>query len=313
MPLRRHAAPRPATIDTMNSGVLSAALAYVCWGLFPLYFKLLSDIAPLDVLVHRVVWSLAFLRVVLAARRQWSWLAEVLRRPKVLGAFAVSALLLSVNWLTYIWAVTHGHVIDASLGYFITPLVNVLLGYTVLHERLRPMQWTAVGLAAAGVLWLALQGGQLPWIALVLAASFGAYGLLRKIAALGALEGLALETMLLAPPAFAVLAWSALHGTSSFPADSTLTNALLVAIGPLTAIPLLLFAAGARRISLATLGLLQYLGPSIQLVLGIWLFHESFAPARMVGFCLIWAALVIYSAEGWLKSTPRVSTVLEPD
>jgi chloramphenicol-sensitive protein RarD len=313
MTLRLHAASRPDTIDTMNSGVLSAALAYVCWGLFPLYFKLLSDIAPLDVLVHRVVWSLAFLLVVLAVRRQWTWLGEVLKRPKVLGAFAVSALLLSANWLTYIWAVTNGHVIDASLGYFITPLVNVLLGYTVLHERLRPMQWTAVALAGAGVLWLAIQGGQLPWIALVLACTFGAYGLLRKIAALGALEGLALETMLLAPPAFGLLVWSALQGTSSFPADSTLTNALLVGIGPLTAIPLLLFAAGARRIRLATLGLLQYLGPSIQLVLGIWLFHESFAPARQAGVFLIWAALVIYSAEGWLKSTPRVSTVLEPD
>jgi chloramphenicol-sensitive protein RarD len=313
MTLRLQAATSPRTIATMNSGVLSAALAYVCWGLFPLYFKLLSDIAPLDVLVHRVVWSLAFLLVVLAARRQWAWLGEAARRPKVLGAFALSALLLSVNWLTYIWAVTNDHVIDASLGYFITPLVNVLLGYTVLHERLRPMQWTAVALAGAGVLWLAIQGGQLPWIALVLACSFGAYGLLRKIAALGALEGLALETMLLAPPAIGVLIWSALQGTSSFPADSTLTNALLVAIGPLTAIPLLLFAAGARRIRLATLGLLQYLGPSIQLVLGIWLFHEPFAPARMLGFCLIWAALVIYSAEGWFKTSPRVSSILEPD
>jgi chloramphenicol-sensitive protein RarD len=175
------------------------------------------------------------------------------------------------------------------------------------------MQWAAVALAAAGVLWLTLQGGQLPWIALVLAISFGAYGLLRKIAPLGALEGLALETMLLAPPAFGLLVWFASQGTSSFPSDSTLTNALLVAIGPLTAIPLLLFAAGARRISLATLGLLQYLGPSIQLVLGIWLFHEAFTPLRIAGFCLIWAALVIYTAEGWFKSGPRVSAVLEPD
>ena len=302
-----------ATQRSVRGGVLSAALAYVLWGLFPLYFKQLASISPLDVLVHRVVWSLAFLLGVLAVRRQWTWLRDVLRQPKVLGAFAVSALLLSANWLTYIWAVTHDHVIDASLGYFITPLVNVLLGYTVLHERLRAMQWTAVALAAAGVLWLALHGGQLPWIALVLACTFGGYGLMRKTAALGALEGLALETMLLAPAAFALLAWAASQGTSSFPASSALVNTLLVGIGPVTAIPLLLFATGARRIRLATLGLLQYLAPSIQFVLGVWLFHEAFTSARLVGFCLIWAALVTYSAEGWLASSPRPAPVLEPD
>jgi len=299
----------------MHPGVLSAALAYTLWGLFPLYFKQLAEIAALDVLVHRIVWSLGFLLVVLAARRQWTWLREVLSQPKVLGAFSVSALLLSANWLTYIWAVTHDHVIDASLGYFITPLVNVLLGYTVLHERLRPMQWTAVALAAAGVLWLAVQAGQLPWIALVLAATFGGYGLLRKTAALGALEGLALETMLLAPPAFALLAWAAAHGTSSFPASSTLTNVLLVGIGPVTAIPLLLFAAGARRIRLVTLGLLQYIGPSIQFVLGVWLYHEAFSGARMIGFCLIWLALLIYSLEGWRQQggSAAPTPLLEPD
>ena len=169
-----------ATQRSVRGGVLSAALAYVLWGLFPLYFKQLAGISPLDVLVHRVVWSLVFLLGVLAVRRQWTWLRDVLRQPKVLGAFAVSALLLSANWLTYIWAVTHDHVIDASLGYFITPLVNVLLGYTVLHERLRAPQWSAVALAAGGVLWLAVHGGQLPWIALVLACTFGGYGLMRQ-------------------------------------------------------------------------------------------------------------------------------------
>lgn len=296
----------------MHRGVLSAALAYAIWGLFPLYFRLLAEIPALDVLLHRVVWSLLFVLIILAARRQWSWLPEVMAQPKVLGAFALSALLLSVNWLTYIWAVTHGHVIDASLGYFITPLVNVLLGYTVLHERLRPLQWTAVALAAAGVLWLAGLSGQVPWIALVLACSFGGYGLLRKTAALGALEGLALETMLLAPVAFALLGWAALQGTSSFPAGSGLVNALLVCIGPVTAIPLLLFAAGARRIRLSTLGLLQYIGPTIQFALGLWLFNEPFSGMRMLGFCLIWLALVVYSLEGWHRST-RAAPALQPE
>jgi len=298
----------------MNPGIVSAALAYVSWGLFPLYFKQLSSIAPLDVLVHRIVWSLVFLVIVLSARRHWTWLGQAMRQPKVLGAFTVSALLLSGNWLMYIWSVTHGHVIDAGLGYFFTRLVNVLLGYRVLKGRLRPAQWAAVGLAAAGVLWLAIQGGQFPWIALVLACTFGGYGLMRKIAVLGALEGLALETMILAPPALALLAFAAARGESSFPADSALVNTMLVGIGPVTAIPLLLFAAGARRIRMSTLGLLQYIGPTIQFVLGVWLFNEPFSGLRIVGFLLIWAALAIYSAESLLQGSAGARTpILEPD
>ncbi len=298
----------------MNIGVLSAALAYTCWGLFPLYFRQLASISPMEVLVHRIVWSLLFVMVVLGVRRHWTWLGQALRQPKVLGTFAVSALLLSANWLTYIWSVTHGHVIDASLGYFITPLVNVLLGYTVLKERLRPAQWTAVGLAAVGVLWLAIQGGQFPWIALVLACTFGSYGLIRKTAPLGALEGLVLETMLLAPPALAILAFYAMRGESSFPAESSLINTMLVGIGPVTAIPLLLFAAGARRIRLSTLGLLQYIGPTIQFVLGVWLFNEPFTGPRIVGFLLIWSALAIYSIEGLMQGNAAAPTpVLEPE
>jgi chloramphenicol-sensitive protein RarD len=297
-----------------RTGVLSAALAYALWGLFPLYFRLLAGVPALDVLVHRVVWSLVFVLVLLAARRQWAWLRETLQRPRVIAAFAASALLLSANWLTYIWAVTHGHVVDASLGYFITPLVNVLLGSTVLHERLRPPQWTAVALATAGVLWLAVQGGELPWIALVLATTFGGYGLLRKTAPLGALEGLTLETMLLAPFAVVLLVGDMLHASGSFPSASSTTNALLVGIGPVTAIPLLLFAAGARRIRMSTLGLLQYLAPSIQFVLGVWLFGEPFSPLRTVGFALIWLALAIYSVEGWRQTAgARTAPVLEPD
>ena len=283
----------------MNKGILSAALAYVIWGLFPLYFKLLSDIAPLEVLVHRVLWSLLFLLAVLAVRRQWDWLKQARSQPRLLGVSAISATLLSVNWLTYIWSVTNGHVIEASLGYFITPLVNVLLGYSVLHERPRKAQWAALALATLGVLWLALQGGRFPWIALVLACTFGGYGLMRKIAPLGPLEGLTLETMLLTPLALGLGAWGLWKGLGGFPAPSTLTNALLIGIGPVTAIPLLLFAAGARRISMSTLGLLQYLGPSIQFVLGLWLFKEPFSSSRAVGFGLIWTALVIYTFEAW--------------
>ena len=283
----------------MQSGIAYAGLAYLLWGLFPLYFRQLAAVPATEVLVHRIVWSLAFVLIVLALRRQWAWLLPVLRRPKVLGAFAASALLLSTNWLTYIWSVGHGHVLDASLGYFITPLVNVLFGVTLLNERPRPGQWMALALAATGVLWLTIQGGQLPWIALVLAATFGSYGLLRKVAVLGALEGLTLETLLLAPAALIGLALWMSRGSGSFPAPDLATNLWLIGVGPLTAVPLLLFAAGARRISMTTLGLLQYLGPTIQFLLGVWLFNEPFTAARAIGFGFIWVGLIAYSVDGW--------------
>ena len=283
----------------MHSGIVYAALAFFWWGLFPLYFRIVPGINPGEVLAHRIVWCLLLMLALLAWRRQWTWLGPVLRQKKVLAAFIASALLLSGNWLTYIWSVNNGHVIDASLGYFITPLVNVLLGYTLLHERPRRAQWIALAFAAFGVIWLTVQTGRLPWIALVLAATFGCYGLLRKVAALGAVEGLTLETMLLAPLAFAAIVIWSLQGHSTFPAPDVLTNLWLIALGPITAVPLLLFAAGARRLSMTTLGLLQYIGPSIQFVLGVWVFHEPFTPARLAGFALIWIALLVYSADGW--------------
>jgi chloramphenicol-sensitive protein RarD len=283
----------------LHSGIVYAALAFFWWGLFPLYFRIVPGINPGEVLAHRIVWCLLLMLALLAWRRQWAWLGPVLRQRKVLAAFIASALLLSGNWLTYIWSVNNGHVIDASLGYFITPLVNVLLGYTLLHERPRRAQWIALAFAALGVIWLTVQTGRLPWIALVLAATFGCYGLLRKVAVLGAVEGLTLETMLLAPLALAAIVIWSLQGHSTFPAPDALTNLWLLALGPITAVPLLLFAAGARRISMTTLGLLQYIGPSIQFVLGVWVFHEPFTPARFAGFALIWLALIVYSADGW--------------
>lgn len=282
----------------MNTGILYAATAYAIWGVFPIYFKALQDIPPLEILMHRMVWSLAFVGIVLVSRRHWAWLGDVLRRPKVLAGFAASALLLSGNWFIYIWAVNNGHVVDSSLGYFINPLFNVLLGSLVLRERLRPVQWTAVALAACGVAWLTWQGGSLPWIALALAATFALYGLMRKTAALGALEGLALETLLLFPVAFAYLLMLNFDGRNSFATASTSSQLLLVAAGPITAIPLLLFASGARRIPLSLLGLLQYIGPTLQLLLGVWLYHEPFSGARLAGFALIWSALAVYTAEG---------------
>ena len=283
----------------MNTGILYAALAYIAWGLFPLYFKQVADVPSLEVVMHRTLWSLVFVLALLAVRRQWAWMREVLRQPRVLGAFALSALLLAANWLTYVWAVNNGHVVDASLGYFILPLVNVALGYVFLHERPRPGQWLAVTVAAAGVLWLTVLTGRLPWIALVLALSFGFYGLLRKVAVLGALEGLTLETVLLAPVTMAVLGVWAWQGQGALVQGDASTLGWLVLAGPVTAIPLLWFAAGARRIPLATMGILQYIAPSLQLALGVWLFHEAFDVSRLAGFVLIWAALLVYTLEGW--------------
>jgi chloramphenicol-sensitive protein RarD len=292
----------------MRTGVLSAGLAFLCWGLFPLYFHALSAVAPLQIMVHRVVWSLLFLAIILSIRGQWTWLAALRQQPRVVLSFALSSLLLSGNWLLYIWAVNNGHVIEASLGYFINPLVNVMLGYLVLKERLRPAQWSAIGLAGLGVLWLTWQAGHMPWIALTLAASFGGYGLMRKTAKLGALEGLSFETMILFPFALAYLVWLTMHGQNDFlTTSSNSTRWLLAASGPITAIPLLLFASGARKIALSVLGLLQYIGPTIQLSLGIFLFHEAFTQARLIGFALIWSALALYAAEGLLASRRRAN------
>jgi chloramphenicol-sensitive protein RarD len=223
-------------------------------------------------------------------------------QPKVLAGFAASAALLACNWLIYIWAVNHGKVIDASLGYFITPLFNVILGLLLLRERLRVGQWLAVALAGCGVAWLTWQSGHLPWISLLLAATWAFYSLLRKTAVLGALDGLTLETLLLFPIALGYLVLLTLSGQSGFATASTASQWLLVASGPITAIPLLLFAAGARRIPLSSLGFLQYIAPTLQMTLGVWLYHEPFDQARLTGFALIWSALVAYTLESlWKK------------
>jgi chloramphenicol-sensitive protein RarD len=280
----------------MHAGLLAAALSYALWGLFPLYFRQVAEVPALEIVLHRSVWSLVFVLGVLAVLRRWAWVADLLKQPRTLLIFGASALLLSTNWLVYVWAVNNGRVMEASLGYFINPLVNVALGMLFLHEKLRPAQRWALGVAAAGVAWLTWTAGVPPWIALTLALSFGLYGLLRKTAPLGALEGLALETALLAPLAVPALAWLSSHGGALAGASASTWGWLLFA-GPLTAIPLLLFAHGARRVTMATLGLLQYLAPTIQFALAVWVFHEPLKPERLVGFVLIWIALALYSAE----------------
>lgn len=281
-------------------GVLFVFGAFLIWGLFPLYWKPLHDVPALQILCHRIAWSALFVAALLLVRRQWGWLAEFVRSPRKLGIFALSSALLSTNWLIYIWAVNADRVLDASLGYFINPLINVLLGRLFLGERLAPVQKAAVGLAALGVLWLTILAGTPPWVALGLGLSFGCYGLLRKQAPLASLPGLALETFLMLPLALGALLWFDLQGQGAFGHIDGLHDALLAGAGVVTAIPLLLFAAGARRLKLATVGVIQYTSPIMQLLLGAWLFHEPFGSGRLVGFGFIWAGLALYSGAGLL-------------
>jgi len=286
----------------VSRGVLYALSAYVLWGVFPIYFKQVQAVPPLEVLAHRMIWSLVFVAALLTARGGSAWLHALWRRRATLGPFVPSALLVSVNWLIFIWAVNSGHIIDASLGYFINPLITVLMAALLLRERLRPLQWSAVALAAAGVAWLTWSAGHLPWIGLALALSFALYGLMKKRAPLGALQGLAVETAVMAPLALVYLAWLLARSDSVFAGalaggQWTIVGWLLLA-GPVTAVPLLLFAAGAQRIPLATLGLLQYVGPSLQLLIGVWLYHEPFDGARQIGYGIVWCALAIFSVDG---------------
>jgi chloramphenicol-sensitive protein RarD len=271
-----------------------------------------AEIAALEITAHRVVWSLVFMAVLMVALRRTAWLRPALADRRVMLAFVGSSVLLATNWFIYVWAVTNGRVVEASLGYFINPLFNVLLGRLVQGERLVLAQKAAVALAAAGVAWLAWQTAQVPWISLALAASFGTYGLLRQRAPLGTLEGLTLESLLLGPLALIGLLWVGTHGATGFQNASLSTQLLLAAAGPLTAIPLIFFGAAAQRIPMSLLGMLQYIGPTIQLALGVWLFGEPFGGARLQGFVLIWIACAVFSAEMLWRHRPRDPVDAEP-
>lgn len=294
----------------LRPGVVYGLGAYTLWGLFPLYLRLVHDVAPLEFLMHRMVWSALLLLAILAARRQWGWLRTALRSPRILLSFAASACFLSANWFVYVWAAHIDRVVDASLGYFINPLVTVALGAVFLGERLRRVQGVAVALCSLGVIWLVVQVGQVPWIGLALAASFGIYGLLRKTAALGALEGLALETLLLFPFAVAVLLWMAGQGRSHFVSGGGGTRLFMLLAGPATTVPLLLFGASARRLPLWLLGLLQYVGPTLQLLSGVVVLGEPFGGTKMIGYAIIWLAFALASADALRAARPRRAPVV---
>ncbi|MFD7292677.1 EamA family transporter RarD [Streptomyces sp. NPDC059897] len=274
-------------------GLLNGFAAYGMWGLVPLFWPLLKPAGSVEILAHRMVWSLAFVGVALLFVRRWGWAKELLRRPKRLGLVAVAAAVITVNWGVYIWSVNSGHVVEASLGYFINPLVSIALGVLLLKERLRPAQWAAVGTGFAAVLVLAVGYGQPPWISLVLAFSFGTYGLVKKKVNLSGLESLAAETAVQFLPALAYLLWLGAQGRSTFGAEGAGHGVLLASAGLITAVPLVCFGAAAIRVPLSTLGLLQYLAPVFQFLLGIWYFHEAMPPERWAGFALVWLALIL--------------------
>jgi chloramphenicol-sensitive protein RarD len=281
-----------------NKGFLAATSAFAVWGLFPLYFHPLHEVSAVQVIAHRIVWSCLFVLAWIGMRREFPTLRATLGDRNLVWRLAVSATLITINWLTYVWGVTHGHVVETSLGYFIGPLVNVLLGVVLLSERLSTAQWAAIALAVAGVGYLTIMTGSLPWIALTLAFTFSTYGLIRKVVKVESLPGLATETLLLVPFAGAYLLWCESAGVGALGHAAPAIDALLVGSGPLTAIALFLFAYGTRLLPYSTVGVLQYITPTLQFMCGVFALHEPFERARAVGFGIIWAALLIYTGEG---------------
>jgi chloramphenicol-sensitive protein RarD len=284
----------------MNKGILYAAAAYGIWGFLPVLLKTLSSVPPFQITAHRAVWCFLFLLTIVAAGQgQLSALKAALSRRNLL-VYTLTALLLSVNWLVFVWAVNAGFIVDSSLGYFINPLISVLLGMIFLRERLRPLQWLPVGLVAAGVIYLTFSHGGLPWIALVLALTFGSYGLVKKIAPLETLPGVAMETGIMSIAALGYLLFEEGRHTSAFGHAGLATSLLLVGSGIASAVPLLLFTAGARRAPLSVVGLLQYISPTLQFLCGVYLYGETFDRTRLIGFSIIWLALLVFTAESLL-------------
>ncbi len=297
-------------VGSPTTGIGFALGAMLMWGLLPAYWKALHHVDATEILAHRMVWSLLFVVALLARERRWSWLRPALSSPRVPLTYLAAGLLLTVNWGTYIWAVNANFIVEASLGYFLNPLVNVLFGALLLGERPRRGQWMAIAVAASGVAFLTLRLGRLPWVTLVLAVTFSIYSVVKKRAPLGALEGLGMETSLLFVPAAGYLTWVELTRGGALGHSDPATTALLVLTGAATALPLLFYAAALRRMSLTTLGIIQYLAPSIQFLLGVLVYREPFDLPRLFGFGLIWAGLALFTWEGLLVRRQRLRGAL---
>jgi len=288
---------------SVRGGLWVAAASFVLWGLMPLYWHLLKIVPSLQIVMHRIVWSALLVAGWLVWKQGSGWLRATLARPRAAWMLALSGTLIAFNWGLYVWAVNAGHVVESSLGYFINPLVSVLFGVVFLHERLNRVQWLSVALAATGVAWLTWQYGQPPWIAIGLALSFALYGLIRKLVAVDSVSGLGVESIYLFLPALAVLLWTETHGTGHFASGWGLgVDALLVFCGVLTALPLIGFAYAVRRVPLSVVGLMQYIAPTIQFLLGVLVFGEAFDRDRATGFIFIWVALAIFAIDGMLRA-----------
>jgi chloramphenicol-sensitive protein RarD len=295
----------------MNKGILNGIAAYAMWGVFPIYWKLLHEVPALQVIGHRISWSFLLLILFILLTKQWGNFRSAALTPKTLAIYAVAGVLLTVNWLVYVWGVNAGFIVETSLGYFINPLISVLLGVVFLHERLRSAQWIPVFLALAGVTYLTLAYGRLPWIALSLAFSFGFYGFVKKLAPLGSLYGLTLETGIMFPAALIYLALVEVNGTGAFFQEGAQINLLLIGAGVVTTIPLLMFASAARQIPLTVVGLLQYIAPTLQFLIGVFLYKEPFDHAHLIGFGVVWIALIIFWVENFLAHRVLVETIPE--
>jgi len=283
----------------MKKGVWLALGAYTVWGLFPIYWKWLHAVPAMQLLAHRIVWSFLLLAIVLAVLRQWRAFRSEAFHWRIIRIYFIAGLLLSVNWGVYVWAVNAGYIVEASLGYFINPLLSMLLGVIILHERLHRMQWLAVGLAAAGVTYLTLAYGAPPWIALTLAFSFGSYGLVKKLAPLGALHGLTLETGSLFVPMVGYLLFAEANGQGAFLQSDGVSTLLIIGAGVVTVVPLLMFASAVRLIPLSLIGILQYITPTLQFLIGVLIFGEAFTRTQFVGFGLVWAAVILFTGENF--------------
>jgi chloramphenicol-sensitive protein RarD len=284
-------------VSEPRRGLLFGIAAYVMWGAFPIYWPLLEPAGAFEILAHRILWSCITMGIVIVVLGRQGQLRDILHNRRVRTLLTVAAVVISVNWTTYIWGVNNGRVVETSLGYFINPLVTVLMGVFILHERLRPMQWVAMGIASAAVAVLTLDYGRLPYVALILAFSFGSYGLCKKTANVGATESLAFETAVLAPFAAIYVGFLVATGSSNFAAHGAGHALLFMSTGIVTAIPLICFGSAATRVSMVTLGLLQYLAPILQFALGVLYFHEDMPPGRWAGFVLVWIALSIFTVE----------------
>ena len=286
----------------LNKGIGYAIAAYLLYGFYPVYWKLLSQVPALQLIAHRILWSFLLLILGILILKQGGAFRMAAQRRRVIGIYTLAAILNAINWLTYVWAVGAGYIVETSLGYFICPLISVLLGVIFLGERLRPVQWVTIALAASGVLYLTFGYGSFPWIALTLALSFGLYGFVKKTAPLGPLYGLTLETGILFLPALGFLLYSAGVGQGAFLHGDSRTDLLLVAAGLVTIAPLLLFASAVQRASLSSVGLLLYINPSIQFLLGVWVYHEPFNQARLIGFGIVWMALILFALDEALNT-----------